>query len=164
MKVYNLACPLSHHFEGWFRSEEDFVEQQQNAILSCPICESSKILRMPSAPYLGLKKSTEPSSEEPIAEKKSVPPTDTMHLTAVQKKELQEKMQATMLTVVREIMTNTEDVGESFSEEARKIHYNESPQRSIRGVATPDQAAELFDEGIEIFSLPVSPALKNTLQ
>ncbi|MBJ7474117.1 MAG: DUF1178 family protein, partial [Polynucleobacter sp.] len=55
-------------------------------------------------------------------------------------------------------------VGESFAEEARKIHYKESPQRSIRGVATSDQAADLIEEGIEVFSLPASPLLKSTLQ
>jgi hypothetical protein len=89
---------------------------------------------------------------------------DTMHLTPDQKVVFQEKMQATMLQVVREIMTKTEDVGESFAEEARKIHYKESPQRSIRGVATSDQAADLIEEGIEVFSLPASPLLKSTLQ
>ncbi|MEY3419151.1 MAG: hypothetical protein RJA46_922, partial [Pseudomonadota bacterium] len=28
MKVYNLACPLDHRFEGWFASEEDCLAQQ----------------------------------------------------------------------------------------------------------------------------------------
>lgn len=168
MKVYNLACPLSHHFEGWFRSEEDFFSQQEKSILSCPVCESSDITRMPSAPYLGTNKS---NSKEVVSEKDAQLPTksglpskDAMHLSPEQKQEFQEKMQATMLSVVREIMTNTEDVGESFAEEARKIHYQESPQRSIRGVATVDEAAELVEEGIEVFSLPIPSALKSTLQ
>jgi hypothetical protein len=165
MKVYNLACPLSHSFEGWFRSEEDFLAQQQKHILSCPVCESTEIIRMPSAPYLGSKKSSEevyPAQNTP----KEAPslPQDSMHLTAPQKQELQEKMQATVLKVMREIMTKTEDVGESFAEEARKIHYKESPQRSIRGTATVDEAADLIEEGIEVFSLPISPVVKNTLQ
>lgn len=164
MKVYNLACPLNHHFEGWFRSEIDFVDQQQKSFLSCPICESANIIRMPSAPYLGTKKSVETSADNVVDTPDLSSTTDAMHLTPEQKKEFQVKMQATMLTVVREIMSKTEDVGESFTEEARKIHYKESPQRSIRGVATQDQAADLLDEGIEVFSLPVPPVLKNTIQ
>ena len=165
MKVYNLACSLSHSFEGWFRSEEDFLTQHQKHILSCPVCESTEITRMPSAPYLGSKKSGEEvSPDSNISKEASSIPQDTMHLTSPQKQELQEKMQATVLKVMREIMSNTEDVGESFAEEARKIHYKESPQRSIRGTATVDEAAELIEEGIEVFSLPVSPTIKNTLQ
>jgi hypothetical protein len=73
-------------------------------------------------------------------------------------------MQAMMLQVVREIMEKTDNVGESFAEEARKIHYKEAPERSIRGVTTIEQAAELMDEGIDVYSLPVPPSLKTTLQ
>jgi hypothetical protein len=168
MKVYNLACQLSHQFEGWFRSEDDFFSQQEKSILSCPVCESTEISRMPSAPYLGTKKSnsveTASEKDSQLLPKAGSPSKDAMHMSAEQKHVFQEKMQANMLSLVREMMTNTEDVGESFAEEARKIHYQESPQRSIRGVATVDQAAELIDEGIEVFSLPVPAALKTTLQ
>jgi hypothetical protein len=170
MKVYNLACQLSHHFEGWFRSEEDFFAQQKKSMLSCPICESSDVTRMPSAPYLGSKKSNstelvvEKDSQKPSSNGTGAPSKDAMQLSTEQKHEFHEKMQAKMLSVVREMMTNSEDVGESFAEEARKIHYQESPPRSIRGVTTVDEAAELIDEGIEVFSLPISPILKSTLQ
>ena len=52
MKVYNLACPLSHRFEGWFASEEDCLAQQDKGMLACPICDSTEITRMPSAPHI----------------------------------------------------------------------------------------------------------------
>ena len=52
MKVYNLACPLSHRFEGWFASEEDCLAQQDKGMLACPICDSTEISRMPSAPHI----------------------------------------------------------------------------------------------------------------
>jgi hypothetical protein len=89
---------------------------------------------------------------------------DALKLTSEQRQEFQEKMQSTMLKVMRDIMTKTEDVGDSFPEEARKIHYQEVPERSIRGVATADEAAELIDEGIEVFSLPMTASIKSTLQ
>ncbi len=41
-------------------------------------------------------------------------------------------------------------------EEARKIHYNEAPERAIRGEATPDECDELREEGIQILNLPVA--------
>ena len=52
MKVYNLACPLDHHFEGWFASEEDCLAQQDKGMLACPVCDSTEITRMPSAPRI----------------------------------------------------------------------------------------------------------------
>ena len=59
MKVYNLACPLDHRFEGWFASEEDCLAQQDKGILACPICDSTEIARMPSAPHIAKSSSTE---------------------------------------------------------------------------------------------------------
>lgn len=171
MKVYNLACPLNHRFEGWFASEADFSNQQEKSMLSCPVCDSAEITRLPSAPYLGTRSSSknevavaEPTTSAASSLANLTGLNDALKLTPEQRHEFQEKMQATMLKVVRDIMSRTEDVGEAFPEEARKIHYQEAPERSIRGVATPDQAAELLEEGIEVFSLPMTSALKSTLQ
>jgi hypothetical protein len=55
-------------------------------------------------------------------------------------------------------------VGDRFAEEARRIHYNEAPARSIRGVTTPEDAHALHEEGIEVMALPVPDALKEPLQ
>jgi hypothetical protein len=66
--------------------------------------------------------------------------------------------------MVRHVISNTEDVGETFPEEARKIHYGESPERAIRGQATADETAELIEEGIAVLPLPVPRALKGPLQ
>ena len=52
MKVYNLVCHLDHHFEGWFASEADALEQQENGLLTCPICDSHEVSRLPSAPRI----------------------------------------------------------------------------------------------------------------
>jgi len=66
-------------------------------------------------------------------------------------------MRAGALTAFRRLtemlLANCEDVGEEFAEEARKIHYVEAPERSIRGVATAEEYQELLDEGIEVFRL-----------
>lgn len=73
-------------------------------------------------------------------------------------------MQALIMKMARAIASNTEDVGERFADEARRIHYNEAPERGIRGVATAEQAAELADEGIEVMSFPMPASLKEPLQ
>lgn len=171
MKVYNLTCPLNHRFEGWFASADDYTTQQEKSMLCCPVCESVEIAKLPSAPYLASSKSstTEVVASEMLPTVRQNPANltglnDALKLTTDQRQEFQEKMQSTMLKVMREIMTKTEDVGESFPEEARKIHYQEVPERSIRGVATADEAAELLEEGIEVFSLPMTTAIKSTLQ
>jgi hypothetical protein len=65
---------------------------------------------------------------------------------------------------VREVMAQTEDVGDRFVDEARKMHYGETAERGIRGQASREQAQSLLDEGISVFSLPLPPALKETLQ
>ncbi len=68
------------------------------------------------------------------------------------------------MQAVRQIMANTEDVGERFAEEARRIHYGETEARGIRGQTTPDEAQALAEEGIEVVSLAVPAALKDPLQ
>jgi len=73
-------------------------------------------------------------------------------------------VQAAFLQGMRELMGKSEDVGDAFAEEARKIHYKESPERSIRGQTTLDEAEALREEGIDVLAMPMIPVLKNTLQ
>ena len=66
-------------------------------------------------------------------------------------------MIARIKDAVKEIRATSEDVGERFPEEARKIHYGETEARGIIGQASPDEAQALTEEGIEIAPLPVFP-------
>ena len=52
-------------------------------------------------------------------------------------------------------------VGDRFADEARRIHYKEAEERGIYGEATPDDARELIDEGIEVQPLPLLPEDRN---
>jgi hypothetical protein len=85
-------------------------------------------------------------------------------LTGVDHSQLEARVQAAFLKGMRELIGRSEDVGNSFAEEARRIHYKESPERSIRGQTTLDEAEALRDEGIEVMPMPLIPAFKNTLQ
>ena len=73
-------------------------------------------------------------------------------------------LQAAWLHMVRRVMANTEDVGQRFAEEARRMHYGESEARGIRGQATAEQTEALLDEGIAVMPLPVPDGFKDTLQ
>ena len=74
------------------------------------------------------------------------------------------QLQAALLKMVRHVVTNTDDVGNSFPEEARKMHYGETEARNIRGHATPEETEELIDEGIAVMPLPLPDVLKEPLQ
>jgi len=181
MKVYNLACTLDHRFEGWFASEADALKQQTNGMLVCPVCDSHEIRRLLSAPRIGKHLGRDLDAPKAAAEiethgaitalmpnqvtaQSNNSSENSMVLSDQQHGELQEKIQATVMHVMRDIISKTEDVGNQFAQEARKIHYKEAPERSIRGQATADETAELREEGIEVLPLPVIPALKGTLQ
>jgi hypothetical protein len=150
MKVLDLRCDAGHGFEGWFASEDDFLDQNARHLIECPICGSHVIGRLPSAPRLNLGHGREPAAAP------AKPPTQAPVET--------DAAQARWLHAVREVLARTEDVGERFPEEARRIHYGEVPERGIRGVATPEQREALRDEGIEVAALPLPAALKGPLQ
>jgi hypothetical protein len=73
-------------------------------------------------------------------------------------------MQAAWTAVARHLMANTDDVGDQFAEEARKIHYGEAEERGIRGKATRAETASLIEEGIAVVPLELPEFLKGPLQ
>lgn len=153
MKVFNLSCPLDHPFEGWFASRAEFDRQLDAGLVECPVCGSCATFKMPSAPRLNISGATEPA-----AAKEVVPGKEAVALPN------EAAMRAMLAEIARHIVANTEDVGERFPEEARRIHYEEVPRRSIRGMASKDEAAELEEEGIDVMPLPLAGLLKNNLQ
>ena len=68
------------------------------------------------------------------------------------------------MTLARKILATTDDVGDKFVEEARRIHYGEAAERGIRGRASPEQTEALLEEGIAVMPLPLPDALKGPLQ
>jgi len=153
MKVLNLRCSSGHGFEGWFASEDEFLEQNGGGALLCPLCADSVITRLPSAPRLNLSGAREAApAERAVA---TVPAAADAQAA---------DPQAMWLQAVRHVLSHTEDVGERFAEEARRIHYGEAPERGIRGQVNPEQRDELLEEGIEIIALPLLRALDGPLQ
>ncbi|MPS26695.1 DUF1178 family protein [Pigmentiphaga sp.] len=138
-KVFDLQCEHGHVFEGWFSSHADFDTQRERGLISCPLCDSKSIDKKLSAPMLnvsGSKAPAAPASREPG------------------KAPMSPDMQAAMLQQLREALRQTENVGERFATEARRIHHGDAPERPIRGVATQEERRSLTEEGIAVAPIP----------
>lgn len=147
MKVLNLQCSQGHGFEGWFASEDAFQDQLGRGLVECPLCADHQVAKLPSAPRLNLG-AAEP--KPPV--KQEVVSTPNAQL------------QAAWMEMVKQVLANTEDVGEKFAEEARKIHYGETEERNIRGQASREETESLLEEGIAVMPLPIPKGLKGPLQ
>jgi len=134
MIVLNLICSAGHRFEAWFASADAFEDQIATGLLACPHCHDTDISRLPSAPHV----------------RRGVPTATSAPDVAALQAQTIAKMSA-----------EAEDVGTRFPEEARRIHYHEAAERSIRGQATIADALELLEEGIPVLPLP-SPGKKTT--
>lgn len=137
MIVFELTCPDHHRFEGWFASGDDFESQKARGLLSCPICSDSSIEKLLTA-KIGTSEAGLPRETQPTVRVKVAQPRNISELIDV-------------------ILLNTENVGEEFPAEARRMHYMETPRRNIRGVATREETEDLLEEGIAVMPLPVPP-------
>ncbi len=166
MKVLDLRCSNGHAFEGWFGSEDDFLQQNGAGRIECPMCADTVITRLLSAPRLNLSGAREPGPQKDSPTDASTTTAVATTATAVPPSNLPAAadMQAMWLQAVHHVMANTEDVGRHFPEVARRIHYGETPQRAIRGAATFDERLALQEEGIDVMSLPMPHALKGPVQ
>jgi len=175
MKVLNLRCSKLHSFEGWFASEDDFQSQQARNLVQCPVCADGEILKMPSAPRLNFGgRSAEHAdlspddaatpavmnSEQQLANHK----TNGLAIVNGLSDLPNISEQTAFLAALRQVMAATENVGRQFAEEARRMHYGETPARNIRGQASSREALEMQEEGIEIMALPFISASAETLQ
>ena len=152
MKVFNLQCSAHHSFEGWFASDEDYASQVERGLLACPLCADTTVHKLPSAPRLN------------FGAVEARVPTTTENQAVVATGDPAQVLQAAYLQLARRIVAKTEDVGERFAEEARKMHYGEAEERSIRGQASREETEALLDEGITVMPLPLPDALKGPLQ
>jgi hypothetical protein len=134
--TYSLRCePHEHGFDGWFRSSEDFERQRGLKLVECPVCGSTDVAKGLMAPA--------------VSASRNVAPADAAAAFA--------KLQQ----LARDARARSEYVGRNFAEEARRIHYGDSPERSIYGEASPPEVKGLAEEGISAFPLPSLPEDKN---
>jgi hypothetical protein len=159
---YSLICERKHDFEIWFKNSADYDKQAKRGLVTCPACGSAEVEKALMAPALG--RGTKKDVPAPVAE--AAPTTETPvaveHKTPVAMISPQEQEFRAKLKELRDQLTkNADNVGAKFPEEARKMHYGESEHRSIYGEATPQEAKELLEEGVELHPLPVLPEERN---
>lgn len=140
MKIFDLQCGAGHRFEGWFGSAEEFAVQREQGLVGCPSCGVHQVERVPSATRFNT------GAPQPL-EKKPEGPQDALALA--------QKLYSRMLD---ELLTRSEDLGSEFPAEARRIHYQEAPERMIRGEASDEEHDALIEEGIAVARLPIPPA------
>jgi hypothetical protein len=131
MIAYDLQCINGHSFEGWFEDQKAYEKQKQNGFISCPICDSTSIARVPST--FAIKSS---ASLKDMAD----PYEDLSNINR---------------EIVDFVEKNFDDVGPDFTKEALKMHYGVSEPRNIRGVSTKEEEKMLKQEGVQFFKIPM---------
>jgi hypothetical protein len=157
---YTLICNKRHEFESWFANSAAYDKQAKRGLVACPVCGSTKIDKAIMAPRLARADQPIDVPEAPAAPAPApaapTPPTPVAMISP-QERELRSKLKE-----LRDHLTkNAENVGRKFPETARKMHYGEIEHRSIYGEASPQEAKDLHEEGIEFHPLPVLPDERN---
>lgn len=134
---FSLTCAGNHHFEGWFASNADFDAQKERGLVECPECGSAEISKTLMAPSVATSRSHEKAPPSQLA-------------LAPEQREAMTKLRQ----MVKAVKESSENVGERFPEEARKIHYGEVEARGIFGRASGEEARALAEEGIPVAPLP----------
>ncbi|MSP32394.1 MAG: DUF1178 family protein [Pseudolabrys sp.] len=161
---YALICEQGHEFESWFPNSTGFDKQAKRGLVTCPHCGSAKVEKAIMAPRLSSSKKRKAPAEAPVAAAAtSAPAPETaQEKTTVAMISPQEHEFRAKLKELREHLTkNADNVGPKFPEEARKMHYGETEHRSIYGEASPKDAKDLAEEGIEFHPLPILPDERN---
>jgi hypothetical protein len=134
---YSLVCKDGHEFEGWFQNSAAFDSQASRGLVECPHCGVAAVSKAMMAPAVTTRAEAAPA---PAA--------------APQEAERAQQMYALMRKLRDAVEAKAEYVGPRFAEEARKIHYEETPERGIYGEASTDEVKALADEGIPVLPLP----------
>ncbi|MCU0538925.1 MAG: DUF1178 family protein [Desulfobacterales bacterium] len=136
MIAYDLRCANGHSFEGWFEDRPTFLDQKKRGLISCPVCNDTAIVQVPSRFAIRASQSPAPQATEAPAEA-------VWNRIGKQLGEFVEQ--------------NFDNVGCDFAREALKIHYGVSAPRNIRGVSTESEEKILKQEGVEFFKIPMPP-------
>jgi hypothetical protein len=140
--LYRLICSEGHEFESWFRDSEAYDAQAAQGAVSCPFCHSTQVAKAIMAPNVARRSSRAREDEA------GVPALlDERHAA----------LRAMIQELRQKVVAATEDVGDRFPNEARRMQDGEAENRPIRGRASFEEAKALLEEGIEILPLPGPP-------
>ena len=131
MIKYNLICECGKTFESWFSSSDEHEVQRRKKLINCIYCDSTSVRKSVMSPNLFSK-----------ANKTS------------KNTNLEKKIKKQLLDLRSYIEKNCKNVGDNFPREARNIHYGKKTSKGIYGKATPEETAELLEEGIDVATIP----------
>ena len=159
MIKYAVLCQKGHGFEAWFQNSDACDKQIKRGLVTCPDCGSIKVSKALMAPNVSArtrKKGAATGVGRSIASRAAAvsPAAQKVATPAVA---MPAELVDMMRKIRREVEAKAENVGRNFAEEARKIHYEEAPERGIYGEASLDDVQALADEGISVLPLPVLP-------
>jgi len=131
---YSLQCSNGHRFDVWFKNAAAYDEQKARGIVTCAQCGDVHVEKAPMAPNVAR------TDHDRV-------PVSAHHPDAAKIRE--------MLRAYRnKVVSEAENVGDRFAEEARKIHFEEAEARGIYGQATKDEVVGLIEDGVEFLPLP----------
>lgn len=133
---YTLKCPEGHVFESWFASSDGYQTLRDGGHVTCTVCGSPEVEKALMAPAV------------PARDNAKAPPVEAPLSRPANPAE------AALKALRKKVETESDYVGASFADEARKIHLGEADARGIWGEATGAEARELADEGIPVAPLP----------
>jgi hypothetical protein len=154
---YALVCGKGHEFESWFADSAAYDKQVTKKLVTCPVCDTSKVEKAIMAPRVSTSRRKGAAPMDAPAPAASMPAPAPVAMMSPQEQEFRSKLKELRDHLVK----NADNVGASFPEEARKMHYGETEHRSIYGEASPEEAEKMLDEGIEFHPIPVLPEDRN---
>lgn len=158
MIVFDLKCRNGHLFEAWFNSASNFEQLREAGHVACAVCGSSKVEKALMAPRISTSKK---KGKAPVAKTADAAGPESLSGPGRYANDPSAAKAAELMGQLAELRTriekNCDYVGKSFPEEARKIHYGESPKRNIYGEASDGEAKALADEGVEFSRIPWAP-------
>ena len=172
MIKFTLNCADQHVFECWFPNSDSLSRQLGLKLVDCPICGSVDVIRPLSAPNLLTPKTRSRSATPDHIDPSQIVSgqTDADERQRQQTKQVRRPVTSGVAVpppsdVMRSMLRDMQElverdfthVGDDFAAEARKIHSGEAEAESIYGQCTPDEQAELEEEGITVGVLPWLP-------
>jgi hypothetical protein len=180
---YALRCDGGHEFDGWFKSSISFDAQAAGGLLDCPVCASTVVTRALMAPRIsqGIAPPCAPQPQPPQAADGGAPAAQPVPVNGAQPNAavavappaspepvpaaaMPDQVRAVLQRIRSDIEKTCEYVGPDFAREVRRMagarkHSPgaDRPYRPVYGEATPDEAAALIEDGIDVTRIPWVP-------
>jgi len=138
MIKYNLICKCGKKFESWFSGSAEYDILKKKKLINCIYCNSTSVQKSVMSPNLAGKSNKK-----------------------IENNKVAKNIKKQLLEIRKYIEKNCKNVGDNFSQEARSIHYDKKTSKGIYGKATPEETAELLDEGIDVATIPWADKTEN---